>query len=898
MKKILLMLSLFASSFAAKSQQIARPATLNPASSIAVPAKPESSLLSAAEKTLLCADTIRYPQVKEQILNPTPAFYLLDVWAADNEQISQTFLLSGATMSIGGIEFFGGNNTVDGTASLTVRASIYAVNGTYQPTTQLATGTVTFTSATAGYHYVNFAAPINVSANYAVVIQPISTDGVLDIYVNNIAPAQVYDENLARYKSSYYVSSSGNWITIPQFTEIGNYNFEPLVAPIVSYTMNTTALASPDPVCLGNPIVFTSTATPSAILTNRMYNYQVFNTYFGLAPSDSTYVWDMDNLSPYIWTSSTSYTYPAAGVYDATFYVLGGFWESCVDFATDQVTVNATPTISATPSNPIICEGASSTLNPLGGNTYSWDNGIGSVTSPVVFPTTTTTYTVTGTAANGCTSTAQTVVVVNPADNATFTYSSNTFCTSGGNETPTVATSGTFSSTAGLVFVSTTTGEINVSGSTSGTYTVSYTTNGSCPSTSTQSITITTLPDASFTYAQAAYCSAESNPSPVFPLGASAGIFSSTAGLAFVNTSTGQINLSASTPGIYTVMNTINAAGSCPLATASTTVTVNTSPSATVTGGGVACEGSGPITVDVALAGAGPWSVTYSDGTTPTTLLNQSASPLTINATTSGTYTVTNISNANCSAVGTGSAVVTFNANPTANLTADTDLCDNESAITLVGTPAGGIYSGTGVTADSFDPAIGAGTYTVTYTYTDGNNCSDDVTSTITVNPSPTVTLAPFAAVCLQDGAFILSGGLPAGGTYTGTGVTGGQFDPAVAGVGTQNISYMYTDGNSCSSSYSESIVVNDCAGLEEIIGTTITVSPNPAQDQLNITCVSENGNKVTWTMFTEDGKTVSAPKSISVGNEIVDVSEFAAGVYFIQFNSNEGTITKKVIIQ
>ncbi|MFN2380138.1 MAG: hypothetical protein ABR519_08010, partial [Bacteroidales bacterium] len=59
------------------------------------------------------------------------------------------------------------------------------------------------------------------------------------------------------------------------------------------------------------------------------------------------------------------------------------------------------------------------------------------------------------------------------------------------------------------------------------------------------------------------YCPNGSNPLPQFSGGGVAGIFSSTAGLVFVSTSTGEVDLTASTPGTYTVTNTIAATGSC-----------------------------------------------------------------------------------------------------------------------------------------------------------------------------------------------------------------------------------------------------------------------------------------------------------------------------------------------
>ena len=60
-------------------------------------------------------------------------------------------------------------------------------------------------------------------------------------------------------------------------------------------------------------------------------------------------------------------------------------------------------------------------------------------------------------------------------------------------------------------------------------------------------------------------CSNAINPNPTFNGGGVAGLFSSTAGLDFVNTATGQVNLATSTAGIYTVTNTIAASGGCSL---------------------------------------------------------------------------------------------------------------------------------------------------------------------------------------------------------------------------------------------------------------------------------------------------------------------------------------------
>jgi len=109
-------------------------------------------------------------------------------------------------------------------------------------------------------------------------------------------------------------------------------------------------------------------------------------------------------------------------------------------------------------------------------------------------------------------------------------------------------------------------------------------------------------------------------------------------------------------------------------------------------------------------------------------------------------------------------------------------LCIDNGLEPLVGTPAGGIFSGTGVVGGSFDPAVaGVGTTTITYVYADANGCEAEATTDIVVNPLPT----------------------------RGTGVVGSDFDPAVAGAGTTTITYTYTDANGCSAEATTDIVVN-----------------------------------------------------------------------------------------
>jgi hypothetical protein len=138
-------------------------------------------------------------------------------------------------------------------------------------------------------------------------------------------------------------------------------------------------------------------------------------------------------------------------------------------------------------------------------------------------------------------------------------------------------------------------------------------------------------------------------------------------------------------------------------------------------------------------------------------------------------------------------------------------LCLNTTQDTLTeGSPAGGIYSGTGVNNGMFSPQVsGAGTFVLTYTYTDSHGCDDDDTSAVTVNTLPSVSLSPISTVCANTGPVQLSGGSPAGGTFSGNGVGGTVFYTGIAGPGQHSITYTYTNPQGCSNSTSQSITVN-----------------------------------------------------------------------------------------
>lgn len=239
------------------------------------------------------------------------------------------------------------------------------------------------------------------------------------------------------------------------------------------------------------------------------------------------------------------------------------------------------------------------------------------------------------------------------------------------------------------------------------------------------------------------------------------------------------------------------------------------------------------------------------------------------------------------------------NTKPFVSLAAPGNFCADAGVQTGLGnvTPAGGVFSGPGITDDgngstySFNPATaGVGSFELTYTFTTGESCTFTEIRTFEVFAAPTATFtAPEdldADAGVQAG---LSGGTPAQGTaegdmgvYSGPGVTDDgngmtySFDPAAAGVGVHTITYTYTDGNGCLASASDDIEVtmqippgNACADandinslfgqaideaqLSEVFDNT-TYTVDPSDPSTGTDCFFDGRTAPIWFTFTGDG--------------------------------------------
>ncbi|WP_300665432.1 T9SS type A sorting domain-containing protein [Fluviicola sp.] len=481
------------------------------------------------------------------------------------------------------------------------------------------------------------------------------------------------------------------------------------------YIPKASFTASGASVCEGGSLNFTNTST----------NYP------------ATYSWNFGDGTAAVTTANASHTFATAGTYNVVLTATNQWGSKAsspfVVTVNNQLDAtfsysNATYCSNAGNQTPTVVDAGTFTATPAG-------LSINSTTGVVDLAASTTgTYTVTNTASGACPDTKTTSITINPAANSSFNYPSNTICISDGDQTPTTAEAGTFSSSpAGLAFVSTTTGVIDVSNSTAGTYTITHSVAGTCPSTTNVNVTLTSTPDASFTYAQGAYCADATDPAPVFGTGASGGVFSASPSGLSINSNSGLIDLSASTAGTYTVTNDIAAVGTC--------------------------------------------------------------------AASSEVFTVV-------------------------------------------------------------------------------------------VNALPNVTLAALTDVCIYHNAFTLTGGAPAGGTYSGTGVTAGSFDPATAGLGTKTITYSYTDPNNCSNTATNTILVDDCLGLEDNKLSAVAVYPNPTDGKLTLSGLSE---ETAFKVISVSGQVVVNGK-VSSTADTVDLSAFENGIYVLQLTQGQAIQTIRII--
>ena len=545
------------------------------------------------------------------------------------------------------------------------------------------------------------------------------------------------------------------------------------------------------------------------------------------------------------------------GVGYASNYLLPGY--PTTNFLATNFMVNA----SSPQTN--LCLGSSTSLTATTALSYLWSpsTGLSSTVDSTVTanPSSTTTYTVTATNSGGCTATSSITINVNPIPIVTFT-SPSPVCE---NSSPITLTNG--SPAGGIYSGAGVTGnqfDPVVIGPGNFTLNYLYTDANNCSNNASASIIVNAKPTVTIgTFSNVCSSATNVNLTSGSPSG---GTYSG-------NGVTGnRFNPSVAGAGTQTIYYTYSAANGCSN-TASATILVNPNPVVSQTSFNPTCINSSPITLsggspvggtysgtqvvngvfNPQTAGLGTFLITYSY-TNGNGCLSSASSNITVNplptisvspitpicagaasflltsgspsggnysgsgitnnyfdpavvgsGTTSYTYSYSN----GCSASASGT--ITVKQVPIVSLSTFSSICENSSSITLTGgSPSGGTYSGSGVTGNLFNPSLsGSGNIPITYSYTSANGCSNTAQSVITVNATPSVSIAPLNSVCANTNSFLLTGGLPVGGNYTGTGVSANMFNASVGGAGTYTITYTFTSSQGCTNTANTSQVVN-----------------------------------------------------------------------------------------
>ncbi len=592
------------------------------------------------------------------------------------------------------------------------------------------------------------------------------------------------------------------------------------------------------------------------------------------ATGGSTYVW-----SPATGLSATNIPNPSASPLVTTAYFVTITSAAGCPY-TDFLTVTVSPNAPINAGTDVsICPGVGTTLNATGGATYLWTpaTGLDDPTSanPIATPAVTTTYTVDGTDANGCTGTDAVTVTVNIAPGAN----------AGSDADVCDGLSTTLNGAGGVSYAWTpATGLSNAAinnpvatPAATTTYTLTVTDGNGCTDTDDVEVTVNPLPPAD-AGADVPVCSGSS-----VTLQASGGTqyaWSPTTDL-----SNPSIAAPVCTPaGAITYTVTVTDNNGC-VATDDIDVTVNPLPVADAGADASICQNS-----STTLNGAGGINYLWSPATglDDPALQNPSASPQ-----ISTTYTVTVTDANSCSS--TDDVDITVIPSEPVNAGVDASAC--------LGDPVSLTATGNGVSF-SWSPATGldnaaiaapvatpAATTQYTVTMTDANGCtsSDDVN--VTINPIPVAAFTA-AAVCNGEPTVFVNQSTVASGTLASY---AWDFDDT-------NTSTLSGPSNTYAlpDDYSVTLVIISDQGCTNTISQTITVHPLPVVDfeavpvegciplevQFNDLSAIASGTNVSW-LWTIEG--------VGPINEQTTTQTFSnAGLYdaTLTVTSDEGCVT------
>ena len=566
-----------------------------------------------------------------------------------------------------------------------------------------------------------------------------------------------------------------------------------------------------------------------------------------------TYSWSTGaTTSTLVVTPTVTTTYSISGT--QTFFIP----PNCTGTNTSTITVNSLPTLSVSPS-ATICSGSSTTFTVGGANTYSWtpSTGLSTTTGTNVSasPTVTTTYTVTGTSAAGCVSTKTVTATVNAVPSLT-TNLNGWYCTGTSYSlTASGASTYTWSPSAGL---STTTGSLVVftpTASGSGySLTVTGTGANTCSASTVYTYSVFTTPTPSVN--SGIICIGNS----ITLSAGSASVYTWTPSTGLSSTTDGTVTANPMVTTVYTVTETNAFRGPTCSSSATSTVTVNATP--TVNSATICSGNSAILTTTVSPASTYTYSWAPSTGLSSTTTASVTATP-----TSTTVYTVTITSSASCTT--TLTSTVTVNATPTVSVNSPAICIGSSGALTTTVSPVSTYtysWSPSSTLSSSSTASVTATpTTTTVYTVTVSSSagCIGTKTSTVTVNTLPTLTVSSSPTVCVGTATTLTVSGAntyswsPGTGLSTTTGTT-------TSATPTVTTTYTVTGTNTVTSCVNTKTVTVNANALP-----TLTVSSSPTVCAGTATTLTVSGaNTYSWSpgtgLSTTTGTTTSATPTVT----------------------------------
>ncbi|MFZ6011777.1 MAG: T9SS type A sorting domain-containing protein [Bacteroidota bacterium] len=527
--------------------------------------------------------------------------------------------------------------------------------------------------------------------------------------------------------------------------------------------------------------VLTSTLTPASICSNSTFNYTPTSNI-----SSSTFSWSRSVVAGISQAPSSgsgsvmeALTNTTASPVDVTYTYTTSF-NGCYTTQNVVVTVNPQPVVSIDPPAPAICFGYEVDLTASGAASYTWSPATGlSATSGATVtasPAATTTYTVVGTLANGCSSSQVVTIVINPLPDVEVTPASPPAVCEGLNTSLTAsgASTYTWSPAAGL---SASTGEtVTANPSTTTTYTVEGTDANGCVNSKAVVVTVNALPDVEIAPETSTIC-AGSNVT-LTASGADNYSWSPATGL---SAATGSIvTASPAVTTTYSVMGTD--ANGCSVSR-NATVIVNNRPTATLNNqSAYVCYGT-TINLSGNVTAAGSWTLTLSNDGGTVTGNGSGTWYKSVSPTTTTTYNIVSLVDANCAAWPSdlsGNVTIEVERLAASIVSPDTSICNGGSTILSGTVSAGGIWTITLSNGESFSSTgniwskavspSSTTTYTIVSltTATCAAMTSDlSGATTITVNATPGASITPASSTTFCAGGSVrLQANTGAGLTY------------------------------------------------------------------------------------------------------------------------------------